>query len=46
MKAFQKVGYEVDAKVEQRPGRKAQYEVDVVMSREAWRLKGERRECV
>ena len=46
VKAFQKVGYEVDAKVEQRPGRKAQYEVDVVMSREAWRLKGERRECV
>jgi RimJ/RimL family protein N-acetyltransferase len=37
LRAFQRVGYKVDAKVEQRPGKKAQYEVDVVISREVWR---------
>jgi aminoglycoside 6'-N-acetyltransferase len=36
LRAFQKVGYGVVARIEQRPGKKAQYEVDVVLSREAW----------
>jgi aminoglycoside 6'-N-acetyltransferase len=36
LRAFQKVGYKVDAKVEVPPGRKAQYEIDVFISREAW----------
>lgn len=46
LRAFQKVGYEMDAQIEQLPGKKAQYEVDVVMSCEAWRLRGERCERV
>jgi aminoglycoside 6'-N-acetyltransferase len=37
VKAFQKVGYEIDAKIEQSHGKKAQYEIDVVIDREAWR---------
>jgi RimJ/RimL family protein N-acetyltransferase len=37
LRAFRKVGYEINAKIEQRPDKKAQYEIDVVLSREARR---------
>jgi len=37
--AFQRVGYEVDARIDQPPGTKSRYYYDVVMSREGWRSK-------
>jgi RimJ/RimL family protein N-acetyltransferase len=43
--AFQRVGYEVDARIDQPPGRKSQYDYDVVMSREGWRSKQGQPRC-
>lgn len=36
LRAFQKVGYEVDAETKQRPGKKALYVYDVILTREKW----------
>ena len=36
-RAFQRVGYEIDAKIEYPSGRKARYGYDVVMRRDEWR---------
>jgi len=36
LKAFQRVGYKVETKIKQPPGRKAQHVYDVVMLRERW----------
>ncbi len=33
LRAFQKVGYEIDAKIKQRPGNKARYRYDLVLTR-------------
>lgn len=41
LRAFQRVGYEIDAKIEQRPGEKAQYEYDVMMCRDKWLAAGD-----
>lgn len=40
LRAFQKVGYEMDAKIEVPPGKKARYEYDVAIMREKWQLGG------
>lgn len=36
LRAFQKVGYRVDAKTQMEPGKKAQCEYDVAITREKW----------
>lgn len=36
LRAFQKVGYEVGARIEVPPGRKARQEIDMVISHEVW----------
>jgi RimJ/RimL family protein N-acetyltransferase len=38
LRAFQKVGYVIDAKVEVPPGKKARCEYDVAIAREKWQL--------
>jgi RimJ/RimL family protein N-acetyltransferase len=40
LSAFQKVGYELDVKIEMEPGKKARYEYDVAITREKWQLGG------
>jgi aminoglycoside 6'-N-acetyltransferase len=36
LRAFQKAGYEIDAKIEVEPGKKARCEYDVTIAREEW----------
>jgi hypothetical protein len=38
--AFQKVGYAIDAEIEQRPGKKSRCEYDVAIAREKWHSRG------
>ena len=45
LRAFQRVGYEVDARIDQPPGKKSRYDYDVVMNREGWRSRQGQDRC-